>query len=117
MAHRTDVMSTNFNKKIKSAIDAVIPPAQIYTIYSSPTGFDDTEVLRVITTAWQKLGKAERIAKVQNAVMPKLDPAEQSRIFRFSVLTPNEWERIRDHFVSEKPRMLGYRQRRPVATK
>lgn len=110
-------MNSEFNKKIKSAIDAVIPSAQVYTIYTSPTGFDDTEVVRVITTAWKKLGKAERIAKVQNAVLPKLDPEEQSRIFRFSVLTPNEWEGIRDHFVSEKPRRLGYRQRRTVAAK
>lgn len=110
-------MNIELNRKIKSAIDAVIPPTQVYTIYSSPTGFDDMEVVRVITTAWKKLGKAERIAKVQNAVLPKLDPEEQKRIFRFSVLTPNEWEEIRDNFVSEKPRRLGYRQRRTVAAK
>ncbi len=108
-------MNIEFNRKIKSAIDAVIPPTQVYTIYSSPTGFDDMEVVRVITTAWKKLGKAERIAKVQNAVLPNLEPEEQRRIFRFSVLTPNEWEGIQGHYAGEKPRRIGYRLKRHVA--
>jgi hypothetical protein len=107
-------MNAEFNKKIKCAIDTVIPRTQAYTIYSSPTGFDDMEVVRVITTAWKNLGKAERIAKVQNAVLPKLVPEEQRRIFRFSVLTPDEWEGIRGDLISKKPRKLGYRQRRKV---
>jgi hypothetical protein len=110
-------MSSEITDKIKSAIAAVVPSAQAYTIYASPTGFDDSEVVRVITTAWQKLGKAERIAKVQNAVMTKLAPDEQKRIFRFSVLTPKEWEGVRLHFVDEKPRRLGYRSPRVTAPK
>lgn len=110
-------MSSEFNKKIKAGVDRAIPAAQPYKIYSSPTGFDGMEVVRVITAAWSSLGKAERIAKVQNAVMPGLDPTEQGRIFRFSVLTPREWEEVRDHFAEEKPRMLGYRQRRSTAAR
>lgn len=117
MADRKDIMSAEFNRKIKAAIDAAIPAAQSYKIYSSPTGFDGMEVVRVITPAWGKLGKAERITKVQNAVMPKLDPSEQSRIFRFSVLTPKEWEEIRSNIAAEKPRVLGYRQSRSVASR
>lgn len=105
-------MSSRFNKKIKSAVESVIPAAQDYTIYSSPTGFDDKEVLRVVTPAWKSLGKAERIAKVQDAVMPLLDAAEQGRIFRFSVLTPQEWKMLQERYVGEKSRRLAFRQKR-----
>lgn len=109
-------MSSQFNKKIKSAMESVIPPLQDYTVYSSPTGFDDMEVLRVITTAWRSLGKAERITKVQDAVMPVLDAAEQRRIFRFSVLTPKEWMEMRERFVGEKMKRLAFRRKRAVMT-
>ncbi len=110
-------MSPEFNKKIKAAINGAIPAAQPYRIYSSPTGFDGMEVVRVITPAWGRLGKAERIAKVQDAVMPKLDPAERSRIFRFSVLTPDEWEGIRGDSARERPRVIGYRKSRSAAAR
>lgn len=108
-------MNDRFNKKIKSAVDAVVPPAQAFTIYLSPTGFDDMEVVRVITPAWKSLGKAERIAKVQDAVLPKLDAEEQRRIFRFSVLTPKEWGEFQGHTTGEKPKRIGYRSKR-IAT-
>ena len=110
-------MTSETSDKIKAAIASVVPSAQGYTIYTSPTGFDNMEVIRVITPAWRNLGKAERIAKVQNAVMPKLAPAELSRIFRFSVLTPKEWETIQPQFVGEKQRKLGYRYARAAASK
>lgn len=108
-------MSLAFNRKIKSAVDAVVPPSKDFTIYLSPTGYDDMEVVRVITPAWKSLGKAERIAKVQNAVLPRLDPKERRRIFRFSVLTPGEWEQVQGQLAVAKSRRIGYRTKRNVA--
>ena len=110
-------MSSAFNRKIKSAVDAVVPAAQGFTIYLSPTGFDKTEVVRVVTPAWQRLGKAERIAKVQHAVLPELDSSERGRIFRFSVLTPKEWEKFQFHFAGEKPRKIGFRLKRKAVAR
>jgi len=117
MAYRTSRMSIVFKKKIKTAVDAVIPAAQSYVVYLSPTGFDDMEVVRVITPAWKNLGKAERIAKVQNRVMTGLNESERSRIFRFSVLTPDEWKDVRSSLVDEKPRRIGFRRKRSTASR
>jgi len=109
-------MSTTLTKKIKSAVDATIPAADDYRIFSAPTGFDDMVVVRVITPAWAKLGKAERIAKVQNAVMPKLSASEQAKIFRFSVLTPTEWNGIRNSFGAVRSSLIGRRTLRSIAS-
>lgn len=98
-------------KKIRTAVDGLVPKKQAFTIYSSPTGFDGTEVVRVITPAWKTLGKAERIAKVENAVMPSLSPEEKKKIFRFSVLTPEEWENARLYFPEKKSKTIGFRRR------
>ncbi len=57
-----------------------------------------------------KLGNAERIAKVRGAVMPKLSPSERRKIFRFSVLTPEEWKEIRPRMVDEKYSVVGRRR-------
>lgn len=110
-------MNSAFHKKIKSAVDAVVPAAKDFTIYLSPVGYDDLQVVRVITPAWKSLGKAERIARIQNAVLPALDPAERKRIFRFSVLTPREWEKLQDNLGEERARRIGFRLNRIVPTK
>jgi len=103
-------MKLETRQKIKTAISEAIPEKQVYTIFTSATGFDDTEVLRVVTPAWKNLGKAERIAKIQSAVREKLTSSELNRIFRFSVLTPNEWETVRARMVGEKATVLGFRR-------
>lgn len=110
MDQRTRLMKPETRKKIKTAVSQAIPERQVYTIFTSATGFDDTEVVRVVTPAWKNLGKAERIAKIQTAVREKLTSAELNRIFRFSVLTPNEWETIRSQLVGEKSTVLGFRR-------
>lgn len=104
-------MNPNTFRKIKTAVDALVPAKQEFAIYSSPTGFDKTEVIRVITPAWRTLGKAERIEKVQNAIVPRLEPNERERIFRFSVLTPEEWKSVQPQ-LGEKSKRLGYRRGR-----
>ncbi|MEO5715602.1 MAG: hypothetical protein ABIT37_19140 [Luteolibacter sp.] len=103
-------MKSETRQKIKTAISQAIPGQQVYKIFTSATGFDGTEVVRVVTPAWKNLGKAERIAKIQSAVREKLTSSELSRIFRFSVLTPNEWETVRAHMVDEKATLLGFRR-------
>ncbi len=108
-------MNTNIARKIKVCVDQMVPKEHDYEIYTSDTGIDDMLVLRIITNAWRKLGKAERIAKVQSSVLRKLEAPEKKSIFRFSVVTPEEWREIRLQFVGDKPKLLGYR-RSSIAT-
>ncbi len=101
-------MSSETHKKIRSAVAEIVPCQQGFTIYSSETGFDDMEVVRVITPAWQNSDRVNRIEKIQKAVLEKLAPAERRRIFRFSVLTPKEWAERKAMFVGEN-RLIGRR--------
>jgi hypothetical protein len=103
-------MTSETSKKIKGVVAGLIPMQQDFTIYALATGFDDQEVVRVVTSAWQNLGKAERVAKVHEAVMAHLNPSEKNRIFRFSVLTPKEWRTLQQRSVDEKSRILGFRR-------
>ena len=48
--------------KIRTAIAKVLRNGQPFTILAEKTGIGDTEVLRVITPAWSKLNKVERVS-------------------------------------------------------
>lgn len=88
-------MNTATIHKIKQAIAEVLPGNQQFTLMAEETGISGKKVLRVVTPAWKSLDKMERILRVQKAVAAALNPTEFNRIFRFSVLTDNEWKRAR----------------------
>lgn len=102
-------MSTT-HTKIRTAIAKVLRSGQPFTILTEKTGIGDTEVLRVITPAWSRLGKVERVSRIQDAVLPMLNPAERKRIFRFSVLTDREWNSVRTARAGGKTKVVGRRR-------
>src|SRR5436309_1895890 len=59
-----------------------------------PSGFSDSQLLRVITTAWRTLPRSERVAKLKSAIDSQLTAKEHSSILRYSVLTPAEFKRL-----------------------
>ena len=101
-------MSTT-HRKIREAIAKALSSGQPFTIMSEETGIGKTEVLRVITPAWGKLDKVDRVMRIQEAVLPTLDAAERKRIFRFSVLTNDEWQSVRGAKVGAKHKIVGRR--------
>ena len=60
-------------------------------IQKTPLG---SRIVRIVTPAWEKLRPAERIERVRKAIEPVLSEEELNEIFRFSVLTPTEYETL-----------------------
>lgn len=77
--------------KIKQLAKSVIPAQKGFQIHVSDSGFDDSKIVRIVTTAWKTLSPAKRIAKFLDAQSKFLEPAEQEKILRYSVLTPEEY--------------------------
>jgi hypothetical protein len=66
-----------------------------FTLLAEPTGFGGYQIWRIITPAWKRMPRMERILKMQRALLPVIPTAEQKKILRFSVLTPEEWNEYR----------------------
>lgn len=78
--------------KIKQLAQSVIPARKDFQIHISDSGFDDSKIVRIVTSAWKTLLPAKRIAKFLDAQAKFLEPAEQQQILRYSVLTPEEYK-------------------------
>ncbi len=85
--------------RIKKLVQAVVPQGQAYKIRLSDSGFDESKVVRVITPAWKRLQRNERILKLLEAQEQFLTEEDRRHILRYSVLTPQEFER----HVKESP--------------
>lgn len=78
-------------RKISSAVKRILPPGKSFKLKLADSNIGEMKIVRIITPAWRSLRPAERIGKVIEAVNPQLTPAEQKKILRFSVLTPDEY--------------------------
>src|SRR6266571_2823229 len=87
-------MSTTdrINKLVRQAIPKGMPAKIIWY----PTGFSKSQILRVITPAWKTLPRFQRISKLRQTLESNLSSQERARIFRISVLTAQEFKRLRE---------------------
>jgi hypothetical protein len=104
--------------KLKMQVLEALPKsATVQTkVFWHPTGLGRTHVLRVVTPAWKSLQRWERNHKLHEALREQ--EADLRSIFRISVLTPPEFEEMRDWLPSEggerrvaKPSSTGNRRR------
>ena|SRR6266446_8446649 len=72
----------------------LIPKGQRFRVSLEPTGVGKYQVLRIVTPAWRSLPRFERILKVHKA-MAHLSEKETNNILRVSVLTAEEYRRLR----------------------
>ncbi len=94
-------------RKIETALSSAKPPVRRFEILAAETGLDDTYVIRIITPSWAKIDKAKRIDKVESYISHVLTQSDRERIFRISVLTPQEWDNIRPDLIVSKMRKIG----------
>jgi hypothetical protein len=85
--------------RIKKLVHSVLPRGQSYELRLSDSDFDDRKIVRVITPAWKRLQRNERILKFLKAQDQFLTDDDRRHILRYSVLTPQEFER----HVKESP--------------
>lgn len=85
--------------QIKKLVQSVVPRGQTYQIRLSDSGFDESKVVRIITPAWKRLQRNERILKLLEAQEKFLTEEDRRHILRYSVFTPQEFER----HVKESP--------------
>ncbi len=85
--------------RIKRMVQTLLPRGQEYKVRLSDSGFDHRKVVRVITPAWKRLQRHERILKFIEAEPQFLTPEDKSHILRYSVLTPQEYTR----YIKESP--------------
>jgi hypothetical protein len=102
MNNRNHIMIKTIGKKIEAALSLVKPPIRQFEIFASETGLDQTYIIRIVTSSWANMDKARRIAKVESLFSPALSESERERIFRISVLTPQEWETVRPDLIGTK---------------
>lgn len=86
-------ISTKLEAKVLSAL----PKGKPARILWQPTGIGRTHVLRVVTPAWKTLPRWQRNFKLQEAIRPHLTAADLQSIFRISVMTSPEFNRLRKH--------------------
>ncbi len=82
-------------KVIEQTVAKTLPAGNTFELLEEPLTLKDRHILRVITPSWSRMDKMERFSKMQDAILPELTPQERKRIFRISVLTPDEWQEIK----------------------
>lgn len=85
---------------MKKAVESALPKGQEFKILLDPTSVKSYYILRVITTAWKRLHRMNRILKINDSLLPVIPLSEKRRIFCVSVMTPNEWH----EFLEMNPR-------------
>lgn len=79
---------------IAKLVSDAIPRQRGVTVYVHDSGIKGRGIVRLVTPAWKTLRPAARIEKVLNSVSGQLTKQEESKILRFSVLTPEEYQRV-----------------------
>lgn len=82
--------------QMKQAIARVLPAGNGFRVLAEPTMIGKTHVLRIVTPAWSRKPRFDRVFKLQQAILPVLSVRDKEKIFRFSVLTPDEWKEVRN---------------------
>src|SRR5438477_13047136 len=90
----------NVNKVIRQ----VIPRGHRFKISLEPTGLGKYKVLRIVTPAWKSLPRFERILKVQKGIDSLLPQRQTDDILPVSVLTADEYRRLRRNVAPRTPR-------------
>lgn len=85
---------------IKKAVESALPKGREFKIILDPTSVKGYYTLRVITTAWRRLHRMNRILKINDSLLSVIPLSEKRRIFRVSVMTPDEWQ----EFLEINPR-------------
>ena len=80
--------------KIHRIVAGLLPKGNNFELLATDSGIRQMKVVRIVTPAWKNLRPPERISKVLGAMDGKLSEAEQDRILRFSVLTPEEYNTV-----------------------
>jgi hypothetical protein len=91
----TTVAKTKFpREKISRVVGGILPKGQPFTLHIAESEIGKRKIVRVVTPAWKRLRAWERILKVLNAMEGQLSTLERDHILRFSVLTPEEYQRV-----------------------
>ena len=88
---------------VNEVIRQVIPRSHRFRATLEPTGVGKYKVLRIVTPAWKSLPRFERILKVQKAIDAHLSESRTNEILRVSVLTADEYERLRKNIAPNPP--------------
>src|SRR5438132_442401 len=110
----------NATARINKWVRRAIPDGKPAKIIWYPTGFSKSRILRVVTPAWKKLPRFQRISKLRQTLESNLSARELAQIFRISVLTAQEFKRLREmsppgHFSTSTPVNSNGRQKSAVA--
>ena len=92
--------------KISAAIKTALPKRQGFKLHIAETGMGRLKIVRVVTPAWKRLWPGDRIRKVLAALEGVLSPDERKDIFRFSVLTPEEYRDVVLHSPATRTRKV-----------
>ena len=88
--------------RIKEAIKLALPKGQGYSIRWDPVASSKLRILRILTPAWKNQPRWKRVAKVQGILNHELAPHELRNIFRVSVLTPDEFKKLKPYIAITK---------------
>src|SRR6266704_3519048 len=94
--------------RINKLVRQAIPKGKPAKIIWYPTGFSKSRILRVVTPAWKTLPRFRRLSKLRESLESNLSAQDLAQIFRISVLTAQEFNRLREisppgHFSTSKP--------------
>ncbi|PWU14346.1 MAG: hypothetical protein C5B50_17350 [Verrucomicrobia bacterium] len=104
----------NSKARINKLVSEAIPKGKSARIIWTPTGFSKSQILRVVTPAWKTLPRFQRISKLRTTLESNLSATEMAQIFRISVLTAQEFKRLREmlpreHLTQSKSRLSNGR--------
>ena len=107
----------NFSEKttlqIKQAIARVLPAGNAFRVLAEPTMIGKTHVLRVVTPAWSRKSRFDRIFKLQQAILPVLSASSLSDLKMPLLLEKSDFVRAAACFpVTGIGRRGGTRNRR-----
>jgi alkylated DNA nucleotide flippase Atl1 len=82
-------------RKIYSVVLSVLPKGRKFTLQVIDSHIGKMKVVRIVTPTWKRLRPSDRIDRIIRAANKRLTAGEQKNILRFSVLTPDEYSKIR----------------------
>lgn len=94
----TNSASANFPAaKIQEAVAGIIPAGKTFEIRIADSGIENLKIVRIVTDAWNRLPRYQRIEAVTKAVSSALSPEEENAILRFNVLTRQEYRTLMEN--------------------
>ena len=99
------------SRGIKEAVEMALPKGKPYAIRWDSVASSKSHILRILTPAWKTQPRWKRIAKVQHALNQRLAPKDLRQIFRVSVLTQEEFQKLKPFLVATGKSSNGSRHR------